>query len=167
MWEARKSQGMTMVSRFHHLWTVNVCPRFHGNNNNKKNTWSILAFSSSVFLFLFLSLSIFRHLSPSGSVWGCWRTLFPSRTNNRYPLVFSLLFSPFCCCPSVELSIYCFLVPQLHDVGGREGDLEHQSPDREPMLSPIIPTRNPSLDLELHWQDLLTIMGPQVTGRIE
>lgn len=48
---------------------------------------------------------------------------------------------------------------QLHDVGSRRGDLEHQRPDREP----IIPARNPSMDLELHWQDLLAIMEPENT----
>ncbi|XP_044038075.1 endoplasmic reticulum membrane sensor NFE2L1a [Siniperca chuatsi] len=53
---------------------------------------------------------------------------------------------------------------QLHDVGCRVGDLEHQPPDREPILPPIIPTGNPALDLELHWQDLLAIMEPENTG---
>ncbi|XP_051245057.1 endoplasmic reticulum membrane sensor NFE2L1a isoform X1 [Dicentrarchus labrax] len=51
---------------------------------------------------------------------------------------------------------------QLHNVGGR-GDLECQSPDREPLMPPIIPTGNPSLDLELEWQDLLSIMEPENT----
>ncbi|KAM9346065.1 endoplasmic reticulum membrane sensor NFE2L1a [Symphorus nematophorus] len=49
---------------------------------------------------------------------------------------------------------------QLHDVGGRG---ERQCPDRDPMLPPIIPTGNPSLDLELRWQDLLAIMEPETT----
>lgn len=60
----------------------------------------------------------------------------------------------------------CLLVPQLHDVGSRDGDLERPSPDREPMLPPFSPTGNPSLDMELHWQDLLAIMEPEVTWRI-
>ncbi|XP_060882329.1 endoplasmic reticulum membrane sensor NFE2L1a [Labrus mixtus] len=45
---------------------------------------------------------------------------------------------------------------QLQDVGRRGGDLENQL--REP---PIIPIGNPSVDLELHWQDLLAIMEPE------
>lgn len=45
--------------------------------------------------------------------------------------------------------------------------MEEQSADKEAMQSAIIPTRNPSLDLELHWQDLLDIMEPQVTVRVE
>ncbi|XP_067427330.1 endoplasmic reticulum membrane sensor NFE2L1a [Thunnus thynnus] len=52
---------------------------------------------------------------------------------------------------------------QLCDVGGRRGDLEHQLPGREPQLSPTIPTDNPSLDLELHWLDLLAVMEPENT----
>ncbi|KAM7372575.1 hypothetical protein PAMP_009733 [Pampus punctatissimus] len=52
---------------------------------------------------------------------------------------------------------------QLYDAGGRRGDLEHQPPGREPQLSAIIVTDNPSLDLELRWQDLLTIMEPEIT----
>ncbi|XP_070778622.1 endoplasmic reticulum membrane sensor NFE2L1a [Enoplosus armatus] len=53
---------------------------------------------------------------------------------------------------------------QLRDVGGGGGDLEHQPTDREPLLPPIISAGNPSLDLELHWQDLLAIMEPENTG---
>ncbi|XP_029292894.1 endoplasmic reticulum membrane sensor NFE2L1a isoform X2 [Cottoperca gobio] len=49
------------------------------------------------------------------------------------------------------------------DVGGRRGDLERQPPGREPLLSHTSPTSNPSLDLELHWQDLLAIMEPENT----
>lgn len=52
---------------------------------------------------------------------------------------------------------------QLCDVAGRRGDLEYQPSGREPLLSPIIPTGNPSSDLELHWQDLLAIMEPENT----
>ncbi|XP_054463161.1 endoplasmic reticulum membrane sensor NFE2L1a [Anoplopoma fimbria] len=52
---------------------------------------------------------------------------------------------------------------QFLDVGGRSGGLEPQPPGREPLLSHIIPTGNPSLDLELHWQDLLAIMEPENT----
>lgn len=55
-----------------------------------------------------------------------------------------------------------FIVSQLCDVGG--GDLEHQP---QPMLPPVIPNGNPSLDLELHWQDLVAIMEPEVTGRMK
>ncbi|KAM6965893.1 endoplasmic reticulum membrane sensor NFE2L1-like [Tautogolabrus adspersus] len=46
---------------------------------------------------------------------------------------------------------------QLQDVGRRRGDLESQPRGREP------PTGNPSVDLELHWQDLLAIMEPEAT----
>ncbi|XP_075939018.1 endoplasmic reticulum membrane sensor NFE2L1a [Anarhichas minor] len=52
---------------------------------------------------------------------------------------------------------------QLRDVGGRRGDLERQPPGRDPPLSHITPTGNPSLDLELHWQDLLAIMDHENT----
>ncbi|XP_040011782.1 endoplasmic reticulum membrane sensor NFE2L1a isoform X2 [Xiphias gladius] len=52
---------------------------------------------------------------------------------------------------------------QLRDVGGTRGDLESPPLGREPLLSPIIPTVNPSLDLELHWQDLFAIMEPENT----
>ncbi|TMS14986.1 Endoplasmic reticulum membrane sensor NFE2L1 [Larimichthys crocea] len=52
--------------------------------------------------------------------------------------------------------------PQLRD-GGRERDLGYQSPDRDPTLPPIIPTGNPSMDMELHWEDLLAIMEPENT----
>lgn len=55
---------------------------------------------------------------------------------------------------------------QLNDVGNRGGDLEHQSPYRGPFLPPVIPTGNPSMDMELHWQDLLAIMEPEENGRI-
>ncbi|XP_008290245.1 nuclear factor erythroid 2-related factor 1-like [Stegastes partitus] len=49
---------------------------------------------------------------------------------------------------------------QLSDADGRQ---ESESSHREPQLSPIIPTGNPSLDLELDWQDLLSIMDPENT----
>ncbi|TDH03422.1 hypothetical protein EPR50_G00163980 [Perca flavescens] len=52
---------------------------------------------------------------------------------------------------------------QLRDVGGRREDQEQQPQGREPLLSHIIPTANPSMDLELHWQDLLAIMEPENT----
>lgn len=54
---------------------------------------------------------------------------------------------------------------QLSDVGGRteDLDLESQPSNRESFLPPIIPTDNPSMDLELHWQDLLAIMEPENT----
>ncbi|XP_069033432.1 endoplasmic reticulum membrane sensor NFE2L1a [Embiotoca jacksoni] len=52
---------------------------------------------------------------------------------------------------------------QLSDVAGRRGDLDCCSSDRDPLLPPIIPTNNPSLDLELQWQDLLAIMEPEDT----
>ncbi|XP_047428921.1 endoplasmic reticulum membrane sensor NFE2L1a isoform X2 [Mugil cephalus] len=45
---------------------------------------------------------------------------------------------------------------QLSD--GRSDDLESQSSGREPQLSPVIST-----DLELHWQDVLSIMEPEST----
>ncbi|XP_034395337.1 endoplasmic reticulum membrane sensor NFE2L1a [Cyclopterus lumpus] len=53
---------------------------------------------------------------------------------------------------------------QLHDVGGIRGDLECQPPGREPLLSHITPPGNSSLDLELHWQDLLAILDPENTN---
>ncbi|XP_042360438.1 endoplasmic reticulum membrane sensor NFE2L1a isoform X2 [Plectropomus leopardus] len=49
------------------------------------------------------------------------------------------------------------------DDGRRREDLECQMPDREPLLSPIIPDCNPLTDLELQWQDLLAIMEPENT----
>lgn len=52
-----------------------------------------------------------------------------------------------------------FTEEQLCDVGG--GDLEHQP---QPVLPPVIPNGNPSLDLELHWQDLVAIMEPENRG---
>lgn len=60
---------------------------------------------------------------------------------------------------------FTVFVPQLCDVGGRRGDLEHQLAGRDPQLSSIIPDDNPSSDLELHWQDLLDIMEPEVIWR--
>ncbi|XP_029913614.1 endoplasmic reticulum membrane sensor NFE2L1a [Myripristis murdjan] len=55
--------------------------------------------------------------------------------------------------------------PQLCDgvlrVGNAEGNPECRPPGREALLAPVIPTGSPSLDLELHWQDLLAIMEPQ------
>ncbi|XP_034750362.1 endoplasmic reticulum membrane sensor NFE2L1a [Etheostoma cragini] len=50
---------------------------------------------------------------------------------------------------------------QLHNVGGRREDQEQEPQGREPLLSQIIPIDNPSMDLELHWQDLLAIMEPE------
>lgn len=44
------------------------------------------------------------------------------------------------------------LFVQLHDAGGGRGEL----------VSSILHSTNPSLDLELHWQDLFAIMEPQV-----
>ena len=58
-----------------------------------------------------------------------------------------------------------FHVHQLSDVGGRARDLGRHHSGREPLLSPIIPTDNPTLDLELDWQDLFAIMEPEVSGR--
>ncbi|KAM3597450.1 uncharacterized protein V6R79_004723 [Siganus canaliculatus] len=49
---------------------------------------------------------------------------------------------------------------QLHDSARRRHQDSHP-PDRDPMQSPIIATGNPSLDLELDWQDLLAIMEPE------
>ncbi|XP_056263608.1 endoplasmic reticulum membrane sensor NFE2L1-like [Pseudoliparis swirei] len=54
--------------------------------------------------------------------------------------------------------------PQLHDVGGIRGDLGCQPPGREPLSAHITPTGNPSLELELHWQDLLAILDPENTN---
>lgn len=45
--------------------------------------------------------------------------------------------------------------------------MEEQAADTEALQSAIIPTGNSSLDLELHWQDLLDIMEPQVTVGVE
>ncbi|CAB1429385.1 unnamed protein product [Pleuronectes platessa] len=52
---------------------------------------------------------------------------------------------------------------ELSDDGGRGGDLGRHHSSREPLLSPIIPTDNPTLDLELDWQDLFAIMEPENT----
>ncbi|XP_062263136.1 endoplasmic reticulum membrane sensor NFE2L1a [Platichthys flesus] len=52
---------------------------------------------------------------------------------------------------------------ELSDDGGRGGDLGRHHSGREPLLSPIIPTDNPNLDLELDWQDLFAIMEPENT----
>jgi len=46
--------------------------------------------------------------------------------------------------------------------------VDHESvPARErgPMLSPLLPSEQPPVDLELQWQDLLAIMEPQVSGK--
>ncbi|XP_029365276.1 endoplasmic reticulum membrane sensor NFE2L1a isoform X2 [Echeneis naucrates] len=43
----------------------------------------------------------------------------------------------------------------------RRGDVVCHPPDREPMLLPILPADNPSVDFELQWQDLLSIMEPE------
>lgn len=53
---------------------------------------------------------------------------------------------------------------QLGDVDGRRGEFDCQLPDTEPLLPPVIPTEEPSLDLELQWQDLLAIMEPENTN---
>ncbi|KAF7651459.1 hypothetical protein LDENG_00110910 [Lucifuga dentata] len=55
------------------------------------------------------------------------------------------------------------LCDDVLDVGVRRGDLEHQPTGRELLLSPVIPTDTPSLDLELQWQDLMAIMEPEDT----
>ncbi|XP_022609461.1 nuclear factor erythroid 2-related factor 1-like isoform X2 [Seriola dumerili] len=52
---------------------------------------------------------------------------------------------------------------ELSDVGSRSGELERHPPGRNPLLSPIILSNNPSLDLELCWQDLFAIMEPENT----
>lgn len=39
------------------------------------------------------------------------------------------------------------------------GDLESQPSGRDSLL---FPNDNPSMDFELHWQDLLNIMEPEV-----
>nr|XP_020463830.1 nuclear factor erythroid 2-related factor 1-like isoform X2 [Monopterus albus] len=52
---------------------------------------------------------------------------------------------------------------QLSDVGSREGDLDEHPLDAEALPSPIISTDNLSLNLELHWQDLFSIMEPENT----
>lgn len=48
----------------------------------------------------------------------------------------------------------------LNDAGGGVEDLESQPSDRDPLL---FSTDNPSMDFELHWQDLLNIMEPENT----
>ncbi|XP_041673514.1 endoplasmic reticulum membrane sensor NFE2L1a [Cheilinus undulatus] len=53
-----------------------------------------------------------------------------------------------------------FTEEQFQDVGDRRSDLENLPGDTEPLLGP---TGNPSVDLELHWQDLLSIMEPETT----
>lgn len=49
-------------------------------------------------------------------------------------------------------------VVQLHDTGGGRSELE----SREPLESNILHSTNLFLDLELHWQDLLGVLEPQV-----
>ena len=43
-------------------------------------------------------------------------------------------------------------------------DHEYLSAERGPLLSPLIPSEQPPLDLELQWEDLLAIMEPHVSG---
>ncbi|XP_062311314.1 endoplasmic reticulum membrane sensor NFE2L1-like [Osmerus eperlanus] len=43
----------------------------------------------------------------------------------------------------------------------RGGGVEHPSPGREPLLSPLLTHEDPLLDLEQQWQDLLAIMEPE------
>ncbi|XP_058508602.1 endoplasmic reticulum membrane sensor NFE2L1a isoform X1 [Solea solea] len=47
---------------------------------------------------------------------------------------------------------------QLGDGESRRGERRPQ--EREPLLSPVLTTENPSLDMELRWQDLFAIMEP-------
>ncbi|KAM9843153.1 endoplasmic reticulum membrane sensor NFE2L1a [Aulostomus maculatus] len=55
-----------------------------------------------------------------------------------------------------------FTEEQACHVGDRRGGLEQQQPPgREPLLPPVIPTSISSMDLELHWQDLLAVMEPE------
>ncbi|XP_028267181.1 endoplasmic reticulum membrane sensor NFE2L1-like [Parambassis ranga] len=56
-----------------------------------------------------------------------------------------------------------FPLTQEQQLSGVECRREDLLSDREPPLSPIIPTDNPSLEMELHWQDLLAIMEPEGT----
>lgn len=116
-----------------------------------------------------LSSSVFlRHLPPSRNVSGYLRRHFPLQMNSRYHHSLSLPFTaPILLLPLRRILHFpCCRVPQLYDVGGRGGEHEHQPVDGEPVLSPIIQTRNLLSDQELLWQDLMGIMGPQVSGRI-
>lgn len=63
-------------------------------------------------------------------------------------------------------SFSSFLVVQLHDAGGRRGELELQSQGGEPLESSILHSTRPFLDLELHWQDLLAVMEPPVRFKL-
>ncbi|XP_074551904.1 endoplasmic reticulum membrane sensor NFE2L1a [Halichoeres trimaculatus] len=49
----------------------------------------------------------------------------------------------------------------------RGGHQENQASGRQPLCPSIIPTGNPSVDLELHWQDLLAIMEPETTTDVD
>lgn len=63
---------------------------------------------------------------------------------------------------SAELIMFLVSSVQLHDADGGLDELELQSPGSQPS---ILPNTDPFMDLELHWQDLLAIMEPQVAGR--
>ncbi|XP_034568058.1 endoplasmic reticulum membrane sensor NFE2L1-like [Notolabrus celidotus] len=58
-----------------------------------------------------------------------------------------------------------FTEEQFIDAGARGGDQENQPTARE-TLRPS-PTGNPSVDLELHWQDLLAIMEPETNTDVD
>uniref|UniRef100_A0A3Q0S1K9 Endoplasmic reticulum membrane sensor NFE2L1 n=1 Tax=Amphilophus citrinellus TaxID=61819 RepID=A0A3Q0S1K9_AMPCI len=86
----------------------------------------------------------------------------PGSRDYRSPFYFHsfiVFFLPF----NSAQNFFWLLCPQLSDVIGRTEDLESQPSNRESFLPPIIPTDNPSMDLELHWQDLLAIMEPEET----
>ncbi|XP_068193948.1 endoplasmic reticulum membrane sensor NFE2L1a isoform X2 [Antennarius striatus] len=53
--------------------------------------------------------------------------------------------------------------PQLQRGGDNGGEVERLSSDIDSMLSPVITTGDPSLDLDLNWQELLDVMEPEDT----
>lgn len=58
-----------------------------------------------------------------------------------------------------------FSEEQLVGSGVRGGNQENHSSGRRPPCPSFISPGNPSVDLELHWQDLLAIMEPEVSRR--
>ncbi|XP_040918937.1 endoplasmic reticulum membrane sensor NFE2L1a isoform X2 [Toxotes jaculatrix] len=89
-----------------------------------------------------------------------------SRTNNRQLTqneVDQTSFSIQECLRLLEETFPFTEEQQLNNVGDRRENMERHRPGRDPLLSPIIPTNNQSLDLELHWQDLFAIMEPENT----
>lgn len=125
----------------------------------KKKTWLSLLSSHLLFLFSFV-----LSFQTSFSLQECLRLLEETFPFAEEQQVRTVLISWLESIPPLAFRrtqhFYSFLVPRLQDVGDRGGEPEHQS-------ETIFPTRDSSWDLELHWQDLLAIMEPQVHERIE